>query len=129
MLNQLLNGVLSPSCSLSMYDGLTSSLMANWVLGEGVLHALKEKWEARGKCIAESGVRLNAQHHAYQELRVKYTRLEAELDTTREFIGRTGNKRPRETPMSAALVRTPPNQMPLLPDPDTTQEFESVESM
>ena len=96
---------------------------------EGVLHALKEKWEARGKCIAESGVRLNAQHHAYQELRVKYTRLEAELDTTREFIGRTGNKRPRETPMSAALVRTPPNQMPLLPDPDTTQEFESVESM
>ena len=33
MLNPLLNGVLSPSCSLSTCDGLTGSLMANWVLG------------------------------------------------------------------------------------------------
>ena len=61
----------------------------------------------------------------YDRLQLRFVAVEAELETTKSFIGTsTQKKRKREEPMSAALVRTP-TQKPNVPaDPDSTEEYD-----
>ena len=68
--------------------------------------------------------------HALQALQLKFAAVEAELETTKSFIGRSTQKKRKRpdaipiAPMSDALVRTP-TMAPTVPaDPDTTQEFD-----
>ena len=91
---------------------------------------LFKAWGDRGKkldVLQTAGV---TNKHALQALQLKFAAVEAELETTKSFIGRSTQKKRKRpdaipiAPMSDALVRTP-TMAPTVPaDPDTTQEFD-----
>ena len=66
----------------------------------------------------------------YDRLQLRFVATEAELETTKSFIGKSTQKKRKRVdpipivPMSAALVRTPTMKPTVPADPDFTEEHD-----
>ena len=91
---------------------------------------LFKAWGDRGKKLDVLQTEDVTNKHALQALQLRFAAVEAELETTKSFIGRSTQKKRKRpdaipiAPMSAALTRTPTMAPTVQADPDTTQEFD-----
>jgi hypothetical protein len=91
---------------------------------------LFKAWGERGKKMFKFQEDYNHNKGLYDRLQLRFAAVEAELETTKSFIGKSTQKKRQRVdpipivPMSAALVRTPPLQPTVPADPDSTEEYD-----
>ena len=91
---------------------------------------LFKAWGERGKKMMQALDDYKHNKGLYDRLQLRFAAVEAELETTKSFIGKSTQKKRKRVdpipivPMSAALVRTPPLQPTVPADPDSTEEYD-----